>query len=555
MNEDPITLLVVDDLRSNLFALEQMLAPLKVNTILAEGAQAGLKHLLHSQVDIVILDYSMPGMNGVEMAKLIHQQYSEPPPILFVTAHGNNVHGLEQTCYQVGAMDFIEKPIHEVQLVAKLKVLITLVKQREEMRRLATVDILTGLPNRLSFQDTIKQNMSLASRQKSKLGLLAFDLDDFKGINDKYGHDVGDALLIEFAKRLSNSIRTSDYAARIGGDEFVCLLTNIHNDDEVKNIAKKISEQCNGTFHYEGKELRITASTGAALYPDHGETPSLLSKAADVALYDVKANHKGSVKLCNSQDHRASNHERVTGHIKLGYQPIYDRQRDQIIGGEIFCRLENANEYGGIRGTIEHIRQLGLSRTFEKTLKDKLLGEVCTSSNSANLSGIQLFLNQSSRELINYELNQQLIDLSKQLESKNLHLTIDVSDWERARDMPLLIKHLATLHDAGIGLCIQDIGETSIPVAMLLTLRPEYIKLSRVLITSFEHNTIYSDIIDACCKLSQAINARLIAVGIETESQFHGLKQKTIQHFQGHLWDLDLNVDDFTKAISQHKHI
>lgn len=551
MHDGTISILVVDDLPANLFAMQQMLKPLDVETVTAQGAHEGLRLLLRHDIDIVMLDYSMPEMNGLEMAELINNQYAEPPPILFVTAHGHNITGLENKCYALGAIDFIEKPIKEEVLLAKLNVLITLVKQREEMRRLATIDLLTQLPNRLAFQEAFQQNLSLASRQDAQLGLLAFDLDDFKGVNDRYGHDAGDAVLAEFSKRLKTHIRNSDYAARLGGDEFVCLLTNIHSEDEVEDIANKLLRACNGNFDYQGRELTILSSIGAAMYPYHGDSPELLFKAADIALYEAKSAGKGVARMCSTDDHITMGRDTLSSRFKLGYQPMYDSSSTQIIGGEIFSRINNAADYGGTREAIEHLRHLGQSKAFEKTLREKLIGDLEEDgADPAMLKGVQLFMNQSTRELTNTDLNNNLMILHNHLKLKNIHLILDILDWEDIRSQQMVVKHLNMLKGNGVGICIQDVGNMAIPIALLRDVRPHFVKISRTLIGELGQRDDSIRIIESIVSIADNIGSQVIAVGIEQESQFDLLKDMGIQHFQGYFRNMDLSSYDFKQQFN-----
>ena len=168
----------------------------------------------------------------------------------------------------------------------------------EQLKRSAHYDSLTDLPNRILFSDHTKYAISQADRQKNKLALLYIDLDDFKPVNDTHGHNVGDLLLKEVAKRIKNCLRKSDTAGRIGGDEFIVLLPKIDNQQDMLNVAEKIRFALNQPFELHGyPTINISSSIGIALYPDHGCDEIQLSKKADNAMYVAKESGRNLVKM------------------------------------------------------------------------------------------------------------------------------------------------------------------------------------------------------------------------------------------------------------------
>ncbi len=164
---------------------------------------------------------------------------------------------------------------------------------RSALREEATHDPLTGLANRRLFYDRLQQAMLHANRYGSKLGILYVDLDRFKEINDTHGHHVGDAVLTEVARRLTASVRDSDSVARLGGDEFVVLLTELQVREDYLAVAEKIEQALNTETQFYGLDIDITASIGEAIYPDDGADEDALVRAADMAMYRIKATRAG----------------------------------------------------------------------------------------------------------------------------------------------------------------------------------------------------------------------------------------------------------------------
>jgi diguanylate cyclase (GGDEF)-like protein len=178
---------------------------------------------------------------------------------------------------------------------------ITRLKQsNEQILHLAHHDALTSLPNRVLFYDRLNQEITSANRENESFAVLFLDLDGFKLINDTFGHDVGDALLCAAAKRISACVRDSDTVARMGGDEFTVILSNVRSASSKDRVAKKIIEAISQPFVINGKSCMVSVSIGIALYPDNAKTAEQLVKIADAAMYLAKNSGKNCYRLVDS---------------------------------------------------------------------------------------------------------------------------------------------------------------------------------------------------------------------------------------------------------------
>jgi diguanylate cyclase (GGDEF)-like protein len=164
--------------------------------------------------------------------------------------------------------------------------------KEEEIREIMFQDALTGLPNRVLFEQHLDQGLILAKRQGWGLAVLFLDLDEFKSINDTYGHDLGDKVLLMVANRLQSLIREEDTVSRWGGDEFMCLLLEVKEEADVIHLAEKIVKQIAKACNFNGIALSIKASIGIAIYPTNGETAEILFKNADMAMFQAKGTKK-----------------------------------------------------------------------------------------------------------------------------------------------------------------------------------------------------------------------------------------------------------------------
>ncbi len=170
------------------------------------------------------------------------------------------------------------------------------VKERES-RNIALHDALTGLPNRVLFDERLDHGLVQAKRHGWKLAVLFMDIDNFKNINDSYGHDLGDKVLLTVADRLQSATRKEDTVSRWGGDEFVCLLLEVKQEADVTRLAEVMVNTISETFKYEGKILSISVSIGIAIYPADGETADILFKNADTAMYKAKGTERRVVQF------------------------------------------------------------------------------------------------------------------------------------------------------------------------------------------------------------------------------------------------------------------
>lgn len=188
-------------------------------------------------------------------------------------------------------------------LTAGFNNLLAKLQEREAaLARLAHHDPLTGLPNRTAFLERLEQAVALARRHHSQLALLFIDLDRFKPVNDSLGHDAGDQLLQEVALRLRSSVRQSDVVGRIGGDEFLVLLSDVDSRESVTRVAQKCIEAMAAPFRLGDSSVHIGASVGIALFPDHGASSTELITRADAAMYDAKNEGRNTYRLAGSNN-------------------------------------------------------------------------------------------------------------------------------------------------------------------------------------------------------------------------------------------------------------
>jgi len=304
-------LLLVDDRPEKLLALEAILEPLGENLVRAPSGEAALRAMLHEEFACILLDVQMPGMDGYETATLIKsRERTRHVPIIFLTAIDTDDRA-ERRGYGAGAVDYLFKPFDPIVLRSKVSVFIDLhhlKREAEDLAHRALHDPLTGLPNRVLFRDRLEIALARARRLPSSVGVFYIDLDGFKPVNDSLGHEAGDVLLAELARRLRHVLRPADTVARLGGDEFAVLSDAIADAGAAEEIAERILAAIAQPFELAGSHAHVTASVGIAL-ADQPADPEALLRAADQGMYAAKAAGGRSFRL-----HRT---EERTEHVEL----------------------------------------------------------------------------------------------------------------------------------------------------------------------------------------------------------------------------------------------
>ena len=301
-------LLVVDDNQENIELLRAVLDQAGYTNVSATACPTDVAalHARHNY-DLILLDMQMPGLDGLDVIKALHRVEQDAyVPVIAITANP----GYKIAALQAGARDFITKPLDLAEVTQRIHNLLEVrllyrkvAEQGRLQRQMALHDHLTGLPNRRLLEDRIETALHHAARNHRMMAVFYMDLDGFKAINDTHGHDCGDNLLREVARRLLETCRQQDTLARIGGDEFILLLTDIGDMCDVMRPALKILEALAEPFYIGGNALRVTASIGIATYPVDGDDVDSLVNRADQALYDAKRAGRNRFHLAHVPAH------------------------------------------------------------------------------------------------------------------------------------------------------------------------------------------------------------------------------------------------------------
>lgn len=295
-NDREPLILIVDDMIENVVFLERILAKSGFRTVSAMSGGEALDAMTEHKPDLILLDIVMPGMSGFETcAKIQSNKDFLDIPVIFLSAKKDEKTIIESFIY--GGIDYVVKPFNSPELLARVNTHLQLKTAKEKLHILAFTDPLTGLYNRRKFMETLDQEMARANRYDEKLSFIMIDIDHFKNINDTYGHDIGDKALIRFSGIVKASLRETDFAGRLGGEEFGIILpqTNLH---QAAIVAERIRARIEAETESKDEGVpQFTASFGIAQFIQDQNSSSMLTQDADKALYDAKTGGRNRIKL------------------------------------------------------------------------------------------------------------------------------------------------------------------------------------------------------------------------------------------------------------------
>lgn len=438
---------------------------------------------------------------------------------------------------------------------------ITLQKTVEaQLKRLALYDHLTQLPNRVFFEKTFAQTLARAERHSGLFAIMMLDLDHFKNVNDTLGHDAGDALLKEVGKRLKSCLRKSDTLARLGGDEFAIILDEILKPDDAKTVAQKIIDSLNRVIYLDNAEVYTGASIGIAIYPFSGDSQTQLLKNADTAMYRSKEQGRGQYSLFAldmNKEHlykkTLANDLRQALHkneMMVYYQPILNLHTNKVTRIEALLRWNhstlrtlNPSEF------LPIVNEIGLTNEIHEWLLQEASSTFLNWQNYLG-SDCQLSINISENLLSNTDLLDSLLKHFKNSSLKPENLEVELTESVIMNSSQDFYYNLQAVSKLGVSICIDDFGTGFSSLKRLNDLPVHTIKIHNSLIHEVESDDI---IIKAGIALAHTLNLKVIAEGVETESQFNLLKSMDCDEAQGFYFCRPLpanELDEFIKNRS-----
>jgi len=425
----------------------------------------------------------------------------------------------------------------------------------QRILHLAHYDSLTGLPNRALLADRMRVAINRAARQAKRLAVLFVDLDRFKAINDSLGHDIGDYLLKAVAERMQTSVRSVDTVSRMGGDEFVVLLSEIETAEDAARVAQKIISGLSQPYQIEKHELLLTGSVGICIYPDNGTEPNILLRNADASMYIAKEAGRNRYQFY-SEDMTARAIERLSlehdlrgaverSEMFLVYQPQIELATGRIIGVEVLMRWRHP-----ARGLISPVRFIPVAEDTGLILSigEWGLRESCRQARlwyelgllngciSVNVSAVQ-FRQTDFVEVIENALQES------SLSPASLELELTESAVMQGAE-PALNK-LRELDALGVKVAIDDFGTGYSSLAYLRQFTVDRLKIDQSFVRDVPGNNDAEAIAAAIVAMGLNLGFRIIAEGVETEAQAKFLQSVLCKEGQGYLYAWPMTADEF----------
>ncbi|WP_333873436.1 EAL domain-containing protein [Methylobacter sp.] len=430
----------------------------------------------------------------------------------------------------------------------------------ERIHYLANFDPLTGLPNRTQLNDHLEYALGLAKRSNGHLALMFLDLDHFKDINDSLGHSIGDALLIELAKRLRLVLRTEDMVTRLGGDEFILLLPGI---DAVGagRVAQKLLDAIAESYWIELYDLALTASIGIALYPEDGGDLETLSKCADAAMYRAKQEGRQCYRFFtqemqgrsarNLQLVNALHHALERNQLYIHYQPQVAMQDRHVIGAEALLRWQHpelgmvspaefipvAESSGLILPIGEWVLRCAVRQA--KAWVDDGFGPLIM---AVNLSAVQ-FRHPDLPELVTRILDEEGLPPE--------YLELELTESVAMHNPQDAIEIMNNLHERGIRMSIDDFGTGYSSLSYLKKFKVYKLKIDQSFVRDISTDPEDKAIVSAIINLAKSLGLQTIAEGVETSGQLAFLRDQECDEMQGYLFSKPVPAKQFEALLKQ----
>lgn len=439
----------------------------------------------------------------------------------------------------------------------------TLNEQR--LIKLAKYDVLTGLSNRAKFHDFSEGKIAYCAHNKKKLALLFIDIDHFKNINDSMGHDAGDELLIVVAERLRTCVRETDLVSRIGGDEFAITLLEMGSPSQVTRIVQNILHVISKPIFIESKEIIISASIGISLYPESGSDLKTLTKTADTAMHQAKADGRNTYRFFSEEiQNRVMEQHSLEIALKraitnneffMHYQPLIDAVSGRIVGLEALIRWQHEDWPNiGPHRFIPVAEECGLLPALGKWV---LLAACKQSVEWLNDESINfnypVSVNLSPKQLVHNDFVDLLIWVLKETGIPPENLVLELTETAVMQNPEVAISTLSKINGAGVKLAVDDFGTGYSSLNYLKQLPISKLKIDRSFVKDIGVDQNGEAIVKAILALAHSLNLEVVAEGVEEQSQANFLRGHDCEVLQGYFFSKPVSVDEVSELLRQEK--
>ena len=462
-------------------------------------------------------------------------------------------------------------PIQIGHLADQVAVALGNARMVEQVRFLAFYDGLTGLPNRILCKERLAQALARAERQKCHVAVCFLDLDQFSGINDSLGHDLGDQLIERVAKRLLATCREADTVARLGfdpaavevarlgGDEFTIVLPDLDDPQDAARVARRVLDSFQQPFRLGTHEVFISASIGIAMYPEDGQEIDDLVKNADVAMYHAKEEGRGAYRMFSA----AMNAEAVgrmhleqrlrraveAGEFRLVYQPIVDLESGRVTGAEALIRWNHPDR--GVLSPADFISLAEESGLIVR-LGEWIFRQACLQAKVWHGEGrgpLKLGINVSARQLQDQDFVATVRKTLAETGVDPTALVLELTETVLMRPDGLVADSIRSLAALGLAFSVDDFGTGYSSLSYLKHFPVGSLKIDRAFIRHLPGDPDYAAITTAIVALAKALGLEVVAEGVETEEQARFVLDLGCHRAQGYLFGPPVAPEEFAKFL------
>jgi diguanylate cyclase (GGDEF)-like protein/PAS domain S-box-containing protein len=455
--------------------------------------------------------------------------------------------GPEESRFLSAAASMVSAALHRLDSEARLAYL-------------AQFDPLTGLPNRALLADRFTLMITQARRRGASLGVLFIDLDDFKMVNDTQGHAAGDELLKETARRLQSALRDGDTVARISGDEFAVILSDLARPDDAAIVAQKILDRLAAPVEIRGQEAAVTASVGIATFPADGDNAEALLGAADAAMYRAKQSGRNAFQFFTADINQRTRARALLGtelrralerrEFSLHYQPKIDLVSGRPCGAEALLRWEHPE-----RGRVSPVDFIPV---LEETglivpVGEWVLRRACEDLKSWQRSGVPAMpvaVNLSARQFRQHDLDERIRGIVAAAGIDPSLIELEITESQLMHDPDHAIRVLERLGAAGLRIAVDDFGTGYSSLAYLTRFPLASLKIDRSFVADVLSDAADATIVRTIIDMAHTLGFTVVAEGVERDSQAAFLRKLGCEQAQGFLFARPMPAPDFTALLA-----
>lgn len=424
----------------------------------------------------------------------------------------------------------------------------------EQLLYQATHDSLTNLPNRILLTDRITQGIILAKRSDQLLGIMFLDLDWFKLVNDTLGHTLGDHLLNKIGQRLRSCIRESDTLARMGGDEFIFIISYLKDHEDIIGIAQKILEIIAEPIVVDDSELNLTGSIGISFYPDDGQDAITLIKHADLAMYRAKDLGRNNFQFYTKElSARISKRVEMEHALRkaiehkefvLYFQPIFDISENRLVGAEALLRWQHPERMIFPDEFIHVAEASGLILPIGNWVIKESFRQ-CEEWWEKEKLPLYVSINVSSRQFAQENIIEYITDTIKNTYANPEHITLELTESLLMEKADKAAKLLKAIKELGINLSIDDFGTGYSSFSYLYKFGIDQLKIDKSFVAGIPENSDAIGIVLAIIALARQLKLKIVAEGVETQQQLDFLRMNGCDLAQGYYFGKPMPLQDF----------